>query len=306
MFIHIQRSRIAGLFSRAAAAFVLACTVTRALLADAGDPDPTFGTGGKVITDFGGEEAASDIALDSRGRIVVAGRTGPFFSRDVLVVRHDARGGLDGSFGSGGRVVTDLGNDESASDVAVQGDGKILVLGETTRFSDENEFLGSDLFLIRYLAGGASDGGFGDGGIVTAADFRSAAGVAVLRNGKIIVGGSIRTGEGSDFALLRYESDGSPDESFGDEGVAILDLGANDQLVSLAIQRNGKIVIAGDFAAPSEEGTDFVVARFDAGGALDASFGDGGLVTTGFNEFEDTAAVAIARNGKIVVAGTSA
>ena len=311
----IRCTAFAVLFSRssalrfcAAAAFLLATIVPRAALADAGDLDPTFGTAGKAVTDFGAEEAASDLVLDAKGRILVVGRAGPFFSRDVLVVRYDAKGKLDDSFGSGGRVVTDLGNDETASDVAIQGDGKILVLGESTRFSEENEFLGSDLLLIRYRADGAPDGGFGDGdgGIVTAADFSSAAGVAVLRSGKIIVGGSLRTGEGTDFALLRYESDGDLDEGFGDEGVAILDLGANDQLASLAVQRNGKIVIAGDFAAPFEEGTDFVVARFDAGGALDASFGDGGVVTRGFNEFEDTAAVAIARNGKIVVAGTSA
>jgi uncharacterized delta-60 repeat protein len=203
-------------------------------------------------------------------------------------------------------VVTDLGDDETATDVAVQGDGKILVLGESARFSDDNEFLGSDLLLIRYRADGVPDGGFGDGGVVTAAGFDSAAGVAVLRNGKIIVGGSIQNGGESDFALLRYQSDGSLDEGFGDEGVAILDLGARDRLRSLAVQRNGKIVMAGDFAAPFEEGTDFVVARFDAAGVLDASFGDAGLVTTGLNEFDDTTAVAILRNGKIIVAGTTA
>ena len=105
--------------------------------------------------------------------------------------------------------------------------------------------------------------------------------------------------------MRRYDADGSVDESFGEEGLAILDLGQGDQLVSLAIQRNGKIVIAGDFEAEDED-TDFVVARFNANGTLDESFGDQGMVTTGFNEFDDTAAVAIAQNGRIIVAGTSA
>jgi uncharacterized delta-60 repeat protein len=289
----------------ASAAFLAGGVFQDALRADAGDLDSKFGTDGKVITDFGGEEAASALAIGTRGIIVVAGRTGPSFSEDILLVRYGANGGLDTSFGDGGKVITDLGVDETPSDIGLQGDGKILVLAEANVFSEENDFLSRDVLLLRYDSDGTLDEGFGEGGVVTVADFDSAASVAVARNGKIIVGGSARIDEQSDFAVRRYETDGSVDESFGEEGLAILDLGPGDQLVSLALQRNGKIVIAGDFEV-EDEGSDFVVARFNGDGILDESFGDQGMVTTGFNEFDDTAAVAIARNGKIIVAGTSA
>ena len=292
-------------FTWACAAFLAGGVFQGALRADAGDLDSKFGTGGRVVTDFGGEEAPSDLAIGPRGIIVVAGRTGPPFSGDILLVRYGAGGGLDASFGDGGKVITDLGDDEVASAISLQADGKILVLGEATVFSGENDFVSRDLILLRYDSDGALDEGFGTGGVVTVADFASAASVAVTRNGKIIVGGSARNPEQRDFALRRYEADGSVDESFGEEGLAILDLGPGDQLVSLAVQRNGRIVIAGDFAA-EDEGSDFVVARFHSNGTLDGSFGDQGMVTTGFNEFDDTAALAIAQNGKIIVAGTSA
>jgi len=292
-------------FAWACAAFLAGGVFQDVLRADAGDLDSKFGTGGRVVTDFGGEEAASDLAIGPRGVIVVAGSTGPSFSRDILLVRYGAGGGLDTGFGDGGKVITDLGNDEIASAIGLQADGKILVVGQATVFSDENGFVSRDLILLRYDSDGALDEGFGTGGVVTAADFASAASVAVTRNGKIIVGGTARNPEQRDFALRRYDADGSVDESFGEEGLAILDLGQGDQLVSLAIQRNGKIVIAGDFEAEDED-TDFVVARFNANGTLDESFGDQGMVTTGFNEFDDTAAVAIAQNGRIIVAGTSA
>ena len=115
------------------------------LQADAGELDSKFGTGGRVVTDFGGEEAASDLAIGPRGVIVVAGRTGPSFSRDILLVRYGAGGGLDTSFGDGGKVITDLGNDETAWAISLQADREDPRRGGTTVFSEENDFVSRDL-----------------------------------------------------------------------------------------------------------------------------------------------------------------
>jgi uncharacterized delta-60 repeat protein len=159
---------------------------------------------------------------------------------------HAAAGDLDPSFGTGGKVTTAIGAaDDFGIDMAVQSDGKIVVAGWSYNGSNE------DFALVRYATDGSLDPSFGTGGKVTT-DFGGADdhgySVALQSDGKIVVAGfSVNYGiDNSNFALVRYATDGSLDPSFGTDGKVITDLGAAaDQGRSVALQSDGKIVMAG-------------------------------------------------------------
>jgi uncharacterized delta-60 repeat protein len=254
-----------------------------------GSPDSSFGNGGTLTTDFGGFDAASALAIEPDGRIVAAGRSG---SGDFALARYNPDGSLDPSFGSGGKLTTDFGGFDAAFGVALQSDGKIVAAGQ-----GGSSF---DFALARYNPDGSLDASFGTGGKLTTdfAAFEAATAVAIQPDGKIVTTGSTSSG---DFALVRYNVDGSLDASFGG-GIVATNFGFSSAFGgALAIQTDGKIVAAG------RAGTDFLLARYTAGGSLDASFGSGGIVTTDFGGaiFDAAFGVALQSNGKLVAAGSA-
>ncbi len=257
-----------------------------------GSLDPSFGSGGKLTTDFGGFDAASALAIQPDGRIIAAGRDG---SGEFAVARYNADGSLDSTFGSGGKLTTDFGGFDVALGVALQADGKIVAVGGGGS--------GSDFALARYNADGSLDASFGSGGMVTTdfGGFEAATAVAIQGDGKIVVTGSTFSGGFQQFVLARYNGDGGPDTSFGG-GKVVTDFGLGSGFGgALAIQTDGKIVAAG------RAGTDFVVARYNGDGSPDASFGSGGIVSTDFGGalFDAAFGVALQSNGKIVAAGST-
>jgi uncharacterized delta-60 repeat protein len=280
---------------------------SRALLS-AGALDPGFGTGGKVITDFGASETADLVAIQPDGKIVVAGNifdpsTG---SQDFLVARYNADGSLDTSFGAGGKVTTDFGGLDLASGVALLHNGDLVVVGGTITFSPT---INADVALVRYNADGSLDTSFGTGGKVIT-DFGgfdvTSAGVAVLPNGDLAVGGYTADPSFSvfDFLLVRYNKDGSLDQGFGTGGKVTTDFGGLDVSTGIAAGPNGMIVLAGyTDKASSGSDFDFALARYNADGSLDTSFGTSGKVTTDFGGLDFASEVALLPNGDIVVAG---
>ena len=262
-----------------------------------GDLDGTFGNNGQVITRWEGggfnHYYGDAMAVQRDGKIVVAGSNYGGFSQRFLVVLYNSNGSLETM------VTSDFIDGETyntASAVAIQPDGKIVAAG----------FSGTDFALARYNSDLTLDGAFGDGGKVTTNYSVSGAGdradaVAVQPDGKIVVAGSSYDAvEYDEFALLRYNSDGSLDSTFGDGGIVITSIGdiTEDRAYAVAIQPDGKIIVAG------ESFHDFAVARYNSDGRLDDSFGDGGIVTTDFGgESAAGYAVAIQADGKIVVAG---
>ncbi|HKQ78922.1 MAG TPA: SBBP repeat-containing protein [Blastocatellia bacterium] len=269
-----------------------------------GTLDVSFGVGGKITTDFAGSndaDLAFSVAVQQDGRIVVAGRAG----NDFGLARYNSDGALDTSFGVGGKVTTDFaGSADEAHSVALQQNGKIVVVGVASTNT------GKDFALARYNSDGAFDASFGAGGKITT-DFAGAEdeaySIALQQNGKIVVvGRTLNGGIGAvaDFALARYNEDGSIDAGFGAGGKVATDFaGSNDFALSVALQQNGKIVVAG-YASNSGSGSDFALARYNEDGALDPGFGAGGKVTTDFGAFDDIAfSVALQHDGKIVVAG---
>ncbi|PYK35323.1 MAG: hypothetical protein DME58_01610 [Verrucomicrobia bacterium] len=202
-----------------ATAIALAFVVSgQTVLAVDGDLDPTFGTDGKVLTDFDhSTDIAYAVAVQTDGKLVVVGTTyrdNDFSNEDFAVARYNPDGTLDKTFGVGGKVQTDFpGLAAVASSVVVQPDGKIVVAGGAFPLFT---FLG-DFKVVRYNSNGALDTSFGDSGIVTTTfpEGSYAFDVALQADGKIIAAGTVfvdfNPGESSntDFALARYNPDGS-------------------------------------------------------------------------------------------------
>jgi len=268
-----------------------------------GTLDAGFGTSGKVITSIGSyKDAAYSVAIQSDGKIVVAGLSSDGTRNHIAVVRYTSAGALDNTFDTDGIVTTVVGNsDNPAYSVAIQADGKIVVSGYA------HIGLNDDFAVVRYNSNGSLDTGFGTSGIVTT-NFGSgvAAGnsIAIQSDGKIVVAGYYNTGgSANDFAVVRYNSDGSLDNTFDTDGKVTTAIGsASDFGYSVAIQLDGKIVVAGYAHIGATD--DFAVVRYNSDGSLDNTFDTDGKVTTDFGSGTDWGySVALQLDGKIVVAG---
>jgi len=208
-------------------------------------------------------------------------------------------GYLDHTFSDDGKVLTNVAGDDTGEAVAVQADRKVVVAGTTHG--------GTDIALVRYDTGGALDPSFdGDGIVITDLSGDDAAfAVAIQADGKIVVGGF--TDDGVSAALLRYDTDGTLDTTFGGgDGVATISAGTGAVFVGIAIQSDDSIVAAGMGNFTGFFGGDALVARFDPSGVPDASFGGGDGITTtkiGFGGFVGD--VGLQSDGAIVVVGAS-
>ena len=285
-----------------------------------GTLDTSFSGDGKLMTGFG----ASAVAIQADGKIVVAGWAGVQSGRGpydatFALARYNRDGTLDASFGVKGRVRTDFtAGWDGASGVAIQADGRIVVVG-TAGSGPDTKFA-----LARYNNDGTPDASFGGNGKVVT-DFTAwrdgAKGVAIQADGRIVVVGIAGEGQvrvmsasrwarwrprDAKFALARYNSDGTPDASFGVKGKVKTDFtSGSDSANGVAIQADGKIVAAGE-AGNSSGRPKFALARYNSDGTLDASFGGGGKVMTYVSAWDAANGVAIQADGKIVAAGVAA
>lgn len=274
--------------------------------------DPTFGTGGRVTTDFGGSDLATAVTVQPDGRIVVVGRSGNAFGISFAIARYQPNGALDAAFGTGGMILVRItpSSIDRASAVALQADGSILVAGDT--FPGGGEPL--HWAVVRFTPNGALDPAFGSGGkkVVSfgfgATDFATA--IAVQPDQSIVVGGSSLLFGGSwDFGVARLLPNGSLDPGFGSAGLARADIlqGSDDQVSGLVLQADGRIVLAGTTRdAPSVQNGDFVLVRWNMNGAIDGSFGGAGngIARTTFGSGSEDSGLALAQqNGKLLVAG---
>jgi uncharacterized delta-60 repeat protein len=263
--------------------------------------DTTFGSGGVVTTPIGpGDDYGSSVAVQSDGKIVVAGYAHNGSDYDFALVRYTVSGTLDAAFGAAGVVTTPIGpGADRARGVAIQADGKIVLAGYAHNGGDY------DFAVVRYTVSGTLDTSFGAGGVVTTSIGTGNAGaqsIAIQPGGGIVAAGyAQKSVADSDFALARYTAAGTLDTSFGSGGVVTTPIGPGGDLIySVAIQPDGKIVAAG-FA---QEGSDYdpALARYTVSGTLDTAFGVSGVVTTSINDSR-ARGVAIQNDGRIVVAG---
>jgi uncharacterized delta-60 repeat protein len=280
---------------------ILAGGATLVRLTPDGRLDPTFGARGKAVNGF-----ARTLAVQRDGMTVVAGEAADRFG----VARYSANGRLDRRFGLRGNATADFGSDkvDSATDyptaVLVQPDQRIVVIGTATEcgMCDLAHFA-----LARFTTAGGLDRAFGSGGVVETEfgdTYARAMDGAIQSDGRIVAAGFWDDAAGA--ALARYRPDGRPDPTFGTEGRV---RGVEAVLETVAIQRDGKILVAGWHrgAGRDPDNTDAVVARYTARGALDRSFGNRGttvfsLAASGRDQLYD---LVVQRDGRIVVAGES-
>jgi uncharacterized delta-60 repeat protein len=277
-------------FSKPLALYVCAAVfaLPTMLMGAPGSLDPTFGTGGIVTTNFGGEDntVANATAIQSDGKILVAGSipNNQGFG-EAGVARYNTNGSLDPTFGTGGIVVTSEPNPIGLFGIAVQPDGKIVVGGAG--------FLSANA--IRYNTNGSLDTTFGNGGIASVRPFPPTAfdagtgGLALQADGRILVAA------GS--ALVRLLGNGQVDSTFGTGGVAPLVSNAT----SITLLSTGKILVASSFNSlvPAPSGT---IARYKANGSLDTGFALHGQIST----VGPASAIEPLSDGKFIVAGSFA
>jgi uncharacterized delta-60 repeat protein len=265
-----------------------------------GSIDQTFGVQGEVLTDFGGkfDSVSAGVVVQSDGKIVAGGDANDDFvalQSDFALVRYTTNGNLDPTFGTGGKVASDIENhDSGASGLVLQPDGRIVLGGNAN----------GKWTLARYTASGALDASFGTGGVAEN-DLGPVGveGLALQPDGKFVAAGrATLPGFASDFAVERANADGSLDPGFGSGGKVITHLGSGEAFaVAVVIQSDGKIVAAGNFFG--NFGGGFALVRYNPDGSLDTGFGAGGTVFTTFGGDGDLVAAAIQPDGKIVAGG---
>ncbi|MBI2440039.1 MAG: hypothetical protein HYV35_01575, partial [Lentisphaerae bacterium] len=274
--------------------------------------DASFGTNanGKVTTPIGGSnDYGRGVAIQADGMIVVVGETWNGADWDFGLARYTTTGTLDTAFGTNGTgiMTTDISSNDFVGGVAIQTDGKIVVVGDS-RTTNKYDFA-----LARYDTNGALDTTFGpsaNGKVTTGVDAYNNYGLAIAlqTDGKIVVagyGGNSGGGTYEDFALARYTTTGTLDTAFSGDGKLIQNIsGTRDWGRAVAIQTDGKIVVAGS----DYNNNEFIIARFTTAGALDTSFSGNGWDQTGDigNNSAYCYGVAIQDDQKIVTVGASA
>jgi uncharacterized delta-60 repeat protein len=296
-----------------------------ALALSPGSLDPSFASGG--IFQHGFDEGTNPssnawaVVAQPDGKVVLAGHANDASNRnEVLVARLNTDGSLDSSFGSGGFVLHQFGGGATprsgAQGVVVQPDGKIVVSGQATDSNNKTEMM-----VARLNSDGSLDPTFGSGGVVL-----SQQGVSLnpssqinfdailLQGTKIVLGGQATDSHGQSQAMvIRLNTDGSFDSSFGAGGVVLDQLGVGtsprSRVTSLTLQSDGKILAGGDGEPGAGSGArDFFVMRLNGGdGSFDPSFGAGGVVESelgsGSPPFSGVFALRALADGKVIIGG---
>lgn len=270
-----------------------------------GSLDPTFGTQGIVLTPVEDTIQSTAAALQTDGTIVVAGSLKRDQAvRNILLLRYNQNGTLDATFGRNGKTLTSLEGRDWAQAVAIQPDGKIVVLGKIER---PDGYFPFTTVLLRYRTDGTLDPSFGDRGRATHTlrwDSTTRA-LALQADGKILVTGTMMVGERNlrDFGLVRYNPDGTLDSSFGHDGVVVTDLGASDNVDSTVIQADGRIIVGGHSYGEHYGHAVTALARYNIDGTLDPSFGKQGVALYDLGLPSQSTVLALQADGKLVIAG---
>ncbi|HEV7330216.1 MAG TPA: MopE-related protein [Flavisolibacter sp.] len=265
-----------------------------------GTPDINFGTNGVVKTSIGiSSDLGHTVMILPDGKIILGGESSIGGGSAFAIARYNSDGSLDNSFGNGGIAKTPSNMPLGlARSFAIQPDGKIVIAGQSTHSSD------SKFVLARFNQDGTPDILFGADGMKFFSIIENlmcvAAAVKPLDDGKLLVGGYTRNTSGNnDMVMVRLNQDGTPDGTFGTDGIIIKNLGTHAAITNLEVKANGKILAAGN-SIPYR----IFIALFNPDGTLDESFGTQGVTTSNFAT-GSLSSIAIQPDEKIIVAGTS-
>jgi len=278
-------------------------------IAQPGSLDEIFGGDGKITTSIGNyHDIARAIAIQEDGKLVVGGYMSNSPGFDFALVRYNPDGTLDNSFDMDGKVTIDFNNSsDNAEAIVIQPDGKILIAGSSS-------ISAFSFALARCNTDGSLDNSFGTGGLVTTIfsieDDDNVHGITLQDDGKILVAGEANfngPNHTGDFAIARYNQDGSLDNSFGTGGKIITDFfGYSDRADGIAVEADGKIIVAGTSGDGNSNGFDFAMVRYNSDGSFDNSFGNGGKVITDYyGNYEGARSIVIQPDGKIILGGSA-
>jgi uncharacterized delta-60 repeat protein len=276
-------------------------------VADASDAgsERTFGDDGIVLgTSDDDLEEGAKIVRQSDGKLLVLGWNISHYQLEL--VRFDAAGALDASFGYGGQTLVWSEAQQVPAGLAIQSDGKIVA---AARGHDTH----APAVIYRFDASGKLDRAFGDAGAATVSNLTDAAGIVIASDDKVVVAGAAAiagTPEGSEFAMCRLTASGTLDATFGTAGCVLtrFEAGADTDIAQardVAIDPNGRLVLAGSYRRSVGGLSGAAVARYDANGTLDTSFaGTGKLVFSMDGEHPDAQVLAIQPDAKVMIGGT--
>jgi len=273
--------------------------------------DMTFGTNGDAVvpsfSDGFNTFECSDILIQPDHKIVVVGRQSSLANfTDFVIARFNSDGTPDETFISNGIFIMDRTNFpnnrfNNAKAVAIQPDGKLVITGHMEDYEGDEQ-----ISLTRLNTDGFPDTSFGTNGKGTVTSpltsYQSSNSALVLEpDGKIVVTGSIFPYSGiadEDVVIARFNNNGSLDTTFDGDGIVISDFGNHENGNDIVLQADGKIIVTG------KSGSDVLLARYNSNGSLDNTFGDNGKVINDFGGNEDSKAIKLQPDGKIVIAGT--
>jgi uncharacterized delta-60 repeat protein len=261
-----------------------------------GTLDTTFGAGGIVTTDFNGlNDQAGDVLLQPDGKILALG-TATVSSTDsnFALARYNANGSLDNSFGTAGKVTTNIGPFDQGQRGVLQGDGKIILVG------------GSGFNVLRYNPNGTLDSSFGTGGIVSILAESIAEDVALRTDGKIVVGGTLTNGiANTDFQAAQFLPNGALDTTWATGGVVTTFFPGSDAFgFALAIQTDGSVVLGGNVSSNNTLADDWALVRYTVLGNPDFSFGFNGKVITDMgSDLEEIHSLLIPASNQLLAVG---
>ncbi|ANF52163.1 hypothetical protein A0O34_17290 [Chryseobacterium glaciei] len=275
-----------------------------------GTLDTTFNSTGKLTVAFGSnEDIANAVAIQTDGKILVAGHSFTGSYRDVAIARINTDGTLDNTFGTNGKITTDIaGNHDAATCIAINNDGKFAVGSYTYGAGSSNIF--ADFGIAKYNSNGSLDTSFSSDGkhvVVIAPSFNDKpVAIAFQSNGKILMGGSalLSTSSRDDFAVVRLNANGTLDTSFNSAGIFTTAIGSSDDTAyAMKLLSDGKILLAGTITSGSY--SDIGLIRVTSNGYLDTTFGTNGKTQQGYGNLSVIQDMDIMSDGKIMVCGSA-
>ena len=272
--------------------------------------DPSFGTGGTVVTSLEGNDSISEIAMQPDGSILAAGTSDLGYpdsahpSSRFALIRYLPNGSLDPGFGSGGKVITDFGGFNVGSDLLLMPDGRIEVVGTHQR----DDTFPEDLALARFLPNGAPDPSLAGTGTKTSPKGEAVSALAFQPDGHVLTAGQggfrSRHRFNIGIRVRRFTVDGLRDRSFGDGGHVNLGFKLIGAPYSIATQADGRVLLGGVRALRDEM---FQIARLKPSGAVDRHFGRRGTVVSDLSPGDQSLeTVATQSDGRILAGGFGA
>jgi uncharacterized delta-60 repeat protein len=262
-----------------------------------GSLDTTFDGDGKLkIPVSNSNDFPYDVAVQTDGKIIIAGKGFNQPNSDLSFVRLNVDGSPDATFNGTGKLIVPLGSNDSIAEIAVQPDGKIVAAGTD----------GADFAVVRLTSMGMLDASFNGTGIATTpigTQRDEAFSVALQADGKILVAGAANSGSFDEAAIVRYNANGTPDASFDGDGKVTIDFQPtfSEQFRSVLVQTDGKILGVAVGAGK------FNLVRYNPNGTPDATFGTNGVkIATVDNGQNGPSKAVLQADGKLVASGLTA